>query len=215
MIAPLARPLLESLGACDSAVEWAGRRRLSAASWRGCERGDWMLWLAARVDVPHKRIVLAACAAARYSLHLVPVGEDRPRIAIETAERWARGRATLDEVRAAAADASAYAAYAADAADAYAAYAADATDAYAAYAADAADAYAADAADAYAAHAVYASTYASYAAYAAYTAHTTKTRREIVAHTTKTWREIAAIVRRALPWPLVRSYLLRAARVKQ
>jgi alkylation response protein AidB-like acyl-CoA dehydrogenase len=39
----------------------------------------------------------------------VPKGEDRPRIAIETAEAWTRGEATIEQVYAAA--------YAADAAD--------------------------------------------------------------------------------------------------
>jgi hypothetical protein len=108
-----------------------------------------MLWFAAK-NADRKIVILAACACARTALKYVPEGEARPRIAIETAEAWARGEATLGQVSAAAHAAhAAYAAYAADAAAyaaAYAAYAADAA-AYAAYAADAA-AYAAYAADA-------------------------------------------------------------------
>ena len=74
----------------------------------------------------------------RSVLPYVPVGEDRPRLAIELAEAWCNGRATIVEVRTAAY--AAYAAYAAaDAADA------DADAAYAAYAAADA-AYAANAA---------------------------------------------------------------------
>lgn len=70
--------------------------------------------------------VWLACAVARTVLHLVPAGEDRPRIAIETAGRWVRGTATEQECRAAAAaaDAAAYAYAAAAAYDAAAAYAA-------------------------------------------------------------------------------------------
>ena len=49
-----------------------------------------------------------------------PPGEDRPRLAIETAEAWCRGEVTIEEVRAAA-----DAAYAAHAAGYAAAYAAD------------------------------------------------------------------------------------------
>jgi hypothetical protein len=106
-----------------------------------------MLWLAAKVKIDHKQIVLAACDCAETALRHVPEGEDRPRKAIKTARAWARGEATLDEVRTAAyADADADA----DAAAAAAAYAAAA----AAYAADAAAAAAAYAA--YAAHAAYA-----------------------------------------------------------
>ena len=94
-------------------------------------------------------LVLAACECARLVLPRVKAGESRPLLAIEAAERWARGgdgAPTLQEVRRAAdaAYAAADAAYAAYDAAYDAAYAA----AYAAYAAadaayDAADAAAA------------------------------------------------------------------------
>ena len=135
---------LRSLGACPEAREWAAGYSTLAEAWTACERADWLLWYSGRRGVDRKILVRAACACARTVLPYVPVGEDRPHRAIEMAERWCDGRATLQEVGAYAADA--YAAYAAaDAAYAYAAYAAAA----AAYAAAAyADAYAADAADA-------------------------------------------------------------------
>ena len=91
---------LEKMDACGSGVDWAGDRSL-AEIWRDCERGDWMLWLAARIGVDRKQIVLAACACARLNLSAVPAGEERPRMAIETTERWCRGEATDEEVRAA------------------------------------------------------------------------------------------------------------------
>lgn len=47
-------------------------------------------------------VVRAACACARTALQHVPDGEDRPRIAIETAEAWCRGEATSEQVRVAA-----------------------------------------------------------------------------------------------------------------
>ena len=118
-------------------------------AWQLCQRGDWMLWLLGRLSDPpesdaRKRLVLCTCECARLAIVHVPTGEDRPRIAVETAEAWARGQATIKQVIAASAD-SAYAAYAAYAA-AYAAYAASAAGAacaansaaYAAYAADSA-----------------------------------------------------------------------------
>ena len=141
------RDRLVKMGACKEAVAWVGNRDITAA-WAECERADWMLWLADRV-MARKPVVLAACACARTALQYVPAGEDRPRVAIETTEAWARGEVTIAEVRTA--DAAAYAAaYAA-----YAAYAA-AGSALAAYAAAAA---------AYAAVAAYVD--AAYAAYAA------------------------------------------------
>jgi len=129
---------LRDLRACDEAVKWAAGFASLEAAWAACERGDWMLWWAGRVarhpeSESRKLLVIAACDCAEKALAIFEAkrpGDNRPRKAIETAQRWARGEVgvTLDEVRAAAA--AAYAAYAADAA----AYAADA----AAYAADAA-----------------------------------------------------------------------------
>ena len=116
---------LKKLGACSEAIEAAGKYTTSQKLWDDCNRGDWMLWLIARTQHDRKQLVLAACACARLSLKYVPAGDDRPRIAIETAEKWARDEgSTLDEVRAAsaAAFAAAYAAaYATAAAEAFAA----------------------------------------------------------------------------------------------
>jgi len=155
------------LQACADARAWA--RSLPSdtspeSAWSACECGDWLMWLLGalhrRGAITRQVLVLAACAAARTAL---PYLAGRPAeaaslAAIEAAERWCRGEATIDEVRAArdaawavrceawpdAAAAAAAAAYAAAAAAAAAAYAADAAYAYAA--ADAAYAYAAAAA---------------------------------------------------------------------
>jgi hypothetical protein len=104
---------LRSLRACDSAIAWAQTQPDAATAWAACERGDWLLWLAARVHLDRKLLVPAACACARQALDYIPDGEDRPRLAIETAEAWARGEATIEELRKAAAAASAAAAAAA------------------------------------------------------------------------------------------------------
>ena len=179
---------LGSLGACPEAREWAAGYSTLAEAWTACERADWLLWYAGKRGVDRKILVRAACACARTVLPYVPVGEDRPHRAIEMAERWCNGRATIVEVRAAAnaaaaanadaANANADAANAASAANAaaYAAYAAYAA-AAAANAASAANA-AANAANAanaaYAAYAAYAAdasyAAAAYAAYASYAA---------------------------------------------
>ncbi len=137
---------LKKFDACTEGYEWAKGKTLTEA-WSTCERGDWMLWYAAKINIDRKLLVRAACACARLALRFVPEGEDRPRIAIETAEASAEGKASIEDVK----HAAAYAAYAAaDAADA-AAFAA----AHAAFAA------------AHAAHAAYAAAHAANAAYAA------------------------------------------------
>jgi hypothetical protein len=134
---------LEKLNACRGAIEWVSDKDAKTA-WETCERGDWMLWIAKRQGVNIKQLTLAKVKCASLVKHLMK--DDRSLKALEVAEKFALGEATIDELRAAAhaadAVAYAYAAYAAaDAADAdAAAYAA----AYAAYAAVDAAAYAAD-----------------------------------------------------------------------
>ena len=134
---------LKEFHACPEGYEWAKDKTIEEA-WSTCERGDWMLWYAAKINIDRRLLVRAACACARLALKSVPEGEDRPRIAIETAEAWTEGKASLKDVRTAAFAANAanaaYAAYAARAA----AKAADVAHAAAYAAADAA--YAADAA---------------------------------------------------------------------
>jgi hypothetical protein len=146
-----ARSVLAELEACSESREWLdGFRGSVPRAWAACARGDWLLWLAARVGVDRRLIVLAACDIAETALIHVPAVEDRPRIAIETARRWARGEATVAELRAAA-YAAAYAASAS--ATHRAAVAAYATHRAAASASADADAYATHRAAAYVAEA--------------------------------------------------------------
>ena len=129
---------LKRRGACSDARAWLATQPDVVTAWAACERPAWMLWIAVRRGVDRRTIVRIACVCARTSLRFVPAGEDRPLRAIEAAEAWADGRATIQEVRSAAADAAVAAAAAAAAVAAYAAYAADA--AVAAYAAARAEA---------------------------------------------------------------------------
>jgi len=160
--------VLSATGACEEAVDYAEGFPTFAAAWRECPRGDWMLWILGRMSGDpgsdaRRPLVLAACECARLALSVFEKKyptDKRPRVAIETAERWALGgdgAPSLGDVRTAAYTASAAAASAASyaAADA-AAYAADA----AAYAASYAAANAANAANADACAAAYAAAYA-------------------------------------------------------
>ena len=97
---------LKRMSACTDAREWAESQPNAYTAWRTCPRGDWLMWWLSRAGLDRKTLVLAACDCARLVLHLVPDGEDRPRVAIETAEAWARGEATIAQVRIAAAEAA-------------------------------------------------------------------------------------------------------------
>ena len=125
--------ILQKYNACKEAVDWIGDRSLEQA-WKDCPRGDWLLWLAGRVEIDRKLLVLAACKCARTVLQYVPKSEEHLLKGFETAEAWCEGKATLEDVRrtsyvtAYATDATYSAAAAADVAYAVS-YSADAADA--------------------------------------------------------------------------------------
>jgi hypothetical protein len=148
--------LLIDLDACDSGTEWANDYKTIEEIVANCHRGDWLLWLAKRVNMEIKPLTLAKVRCAQTVIHLMK--DERSLNALKVAERFAlTDEVSLDDLKNAAnaayaanavANAAAYAAANAADAAAYAApYAANAADA-AAYAAAYAAANAANAADA-------------------------------------------------------------------
>jgi hypothetical protein len=137
-------------------------------AWAACERGDWMMWLAARCEPvcssapwsdERRPLVRAAVACARLALPAFEAhhpGDNRVRDCLDTTARWCEGLATAEEVmraRETAAAAAAFATIAAAFATIAAAFATIAAANAAVAAADAANAAAnattaADAADA-------------------------------------------------------------------
>jgi hypothetical protein len=174
------KELLRDLDACKEARDWAADKTIEQVI-QDCHRGDWMLWLAKKIDIDIRLLTLAKGRCAETVIHLMT--DDRSKAAVKAAIDYGNGLISDSELNAAAAAAyaAAYAAYAAaaaaaDAADAaYAAYAADA--AYAAYAAYAADA--AYAAGVAAAADAYADADAADAAYAAAAADDAKTKNQL------------------------------------
>ncbi len=75
-----------------------------ATAWAACAHADNLLMLASSLATTLEKqqaVIRAACACARTALHHIPAGEDRLRIAVEAAESWARGEASLAQVQAA------------------------------------------------------------------------------------------------------------------
>ena len=149
---------LENLAACREAIEYVKTCKSAKDAWMNCDRGDWMLWLAKRLNVDDRKLTLTKAACANQVRHLMK--DQRSLDALDACFRYANGeisRSALDIYDAADAAAAAYsAAYSAAAYSAYAAYAAAA-------AADSADS-AAAAAVAYSAAAELAAAASAYAA---------------------------------------------------
>lgn len=126
------KQLLIELNACEDAREWADDKSIEEAV-NTCPRGDWMLWLAKKVNVGIRPLTLAKGKCANTVRHLMK--DERSIKAVDSAIDFGNGLIEESELRDAYAFYAAYsAAYsAADAAAAYAAYAdADAAAAYAA-----------------------------------------------------------------------------------
>ena len=137
---------LKELDACDDAIIWAKDYDTLQQAWDNCQRSDWMIWLINKMEWSNdKDLRLMAVAFARQVQHLMK--DQRSINALDVAERYANGEATVDELTAA--RVAARAAGAEEAAAATAAWAA----ARAAWAAEAAAARAAGAAEAAAARA--------------------------------------------------------------
>jgi len=199
---------------CSDAREWAESNPDPRVAWETCERGDWMLWIAARLGIDVRPL---AIEIARSVLHYLPAGERRPWEALEVAERYLAGEATLEELQvarrnaaaayvafAAAAAAAAFAAADAAAAAAYVAFAAYAVVAAAADVAAAAAAFAAAAAaaadaDAYVAFAAYAVVAAAYDGDDVAAAHAVARAQSLLSTT--------EMVRAAIPWSEIEALL--------
>jgi hypothetical protein len=81
------------------AREWFDTCAEPLTGWRLCQRGDYLVWFAAMLQVERKQLVLAACECARLGL---PYSTDsRPLQAVEKAEKWAKSDpwVKLDHVR--------------------------------------------------------------------------------------------------------------------
>jgi hypothetical protein len=153
---------IEKLNPCVDGAKYLRKHETLETAWEHCPRGDWMLWLARKLNADIRMLTLAKGLCASTVKHLMK--DKRSVVAIESAIAFGRGEIGQKELDAAAS--TAYAAYASYAnAAAYAAYAAS-------YANAATYAYAAADAASYAAYvaAAAADADATYAAAAAYTA---------------------------------------------
>ena len=155
------KELLTELNACNEAIKWVSDKTIEDAV-KDVERGDWLLWLAKKIEIHIKPLTLAKAMCAKTVIHLM---KDKKSIdAVNLAEKYGLTDEISDDDLNNAADA-ADAAYAAYAAAAYASASASADAAYAAYASASIDA-----GDAAAAASASASAYAYASADAAYAA---------------------------------------------
>ena len=118
---------LEKITTCKDGLAFVQSKSSLIEAWNTCERGDWMLWAAHKLDCPLQLLTLAKAKCAETVIHLMK--DERSINAVKVAIDFGNGRASREELDAAycavyaAADAATDAAYcavyaAADAADA-------------------------------------------------------------------------------------------------
>lgn len=141
--------IIEITSPCDEGEKYLRKYKTLRGAWKHCKRGDWMLWLAERLNVNIRLLTLAKGYCANTVRHLMK--DERSIAAVDAAIAFGRGEITREELDKAAVAAALAAADAANAAYIAAAdaavYTADAAHAAADAAHAAADAHA-DAADA-------------------------------------------------------------------
>jgi hypothetical protein len=135
------KPDLKQFNVCEEGLIFYDNYDSFEDAWNACARGDWMLWIAGRLEIDFRTLTLAKSRCARTVIHLMK--DIRSINAVEVSEQYGLGKATEEELhkayQAAAYEASYAAAYAfsASAYDA-AAYAYASAAFYAAYAASSA-----------------------------------------------------------------------------
>ena len=84
---------LKELSACSEAVEWAKKYSTLQGAWKACERADHMLWYICKMEIgTRKERIHIICDCVATALKYVPKGEDRPRLAIKAARKYADKR---------------------------------------------------------------------------------------------------------------------------
>lgn len=92
--------ILKKLNACKEGQEWGDSQESYEQAWNICERGDWLLWIAAARSVDIKKIVGAKVEIARLVQHLMK--DERSLNALDVGEKFSKGEASLEELKEAA-----------------------------------------------------------------------------------------------------------------
>ena len=90
---------LKSVNACSPAVEWADDKTVEEVVAK-CHRGDWLLWLAKKCDIGLQPLTLAKGHCANTVRHLMK--DEQSIKAVDTAIAFGEGRASREELDAAA-----------------------------------------------------------------------------------------------------------------
>ena len=84
--------------ACDPSIQWIKQNNIQSLeeAWNVCERGDWLLWMATKLNVDKRKLVLCAALCAHTVVQRMQ--DARSRDAVRVAFLWGRGKATDEQL---------------------------------------------------------------------------------------------------------------------
>ena len=91
------KELLIDINACEEARLWASDRTIEEVL-RDSWRGDWLLWLAKKLDLPLNKLTLAKARCAKTVIHLMK--DQRSIDAVNIAEKFGLDECSLEELNA-------------------------------------------------------------------------------------------------------------------
>ena len=91
---------LKKLDACKDSTRWLSAQDNLEQAWEDCERGDWLLWLVARLEINERKLFLAKGLVAKQVLHLMK--DKRSINAVKAAIDYGNGKIEKDELKIAA-----------------------------------------------------------------------------------------------------------------
>jgi len=90
--------ILDHLNASFHFRKWADTQPDARTVWFACPCGDWLLSLAAELDIDRRILLTIVCDWAELALPYMLTSDEHPQNAIATTRAWIAGEATLEQI---------------------------------------------------------------------------------------------------------------------
>ena len=89
---------LQANKACDSSIQWIEEKNIQSLedAWYTCERGTWLLWMATKLNVDKRKLVLCGALCAHTVIQYMQ--DPRSRDVVRIAFLWGRGKTTDEQL---------------------------------------------------------------------------------------------------------------------
>ena len=94
---------LKRFALCSEAKEWMKSQKNATEAWNNCERGDWMLWIAKKLNVDDRKLTMAKAMCAKQVEYLMK--DQRSKDALQACIDYFNGLISREQLNAAAATA--------------------------------------------------------------------------------------------------------------